>query len=60
MTVLKDHVMEKKWKVDPPKEPEGVDMWMPVPLDFGPTDPMDIGPSSPTYDPGPQSPTYMP
>ena len=31
-------------------------MWMPVPLDFGPTDPMDIGPSSPTYDPGPQSP----
>tara|TARA_B100000963_G_C22593457_1_gene656663 strand:- start:786 stop:1847 length:1062 start_codon:yes stop_codon:yes gene_type:complete len=60
VTVLKDHVMEKKWKVDPPKEPEGVDMWMPVPLDFGPTDPMDIGPSSPTYDPGPQSPTYMP
>ena len=55
VTVMKDHVMEKKWKVDPPKEPEGVDMWMPVPLDFGP--------SSPTYDPmdiEPQSPTYMP
>lgn len=51
VTVLKDHVMEKKWKVDPPKEPEGVDMWMPVPLDF--TDPMDI-------DTGPASPTYMP
>lgn len=58
VTVLKDHVMEKKWKVDPPKEPDGVDMWMPVPLDFGP--------STPTYDPmdidtpRPHSPTYAP
>jgi len=58
VTVLKDHVMEKKWKVDPPKEPDGVDMWMPVPLEFGP--------STPTYDPmdidtpRPQSPTYAP
>lgn len=43
VTVLKDHVMEKKWKVDPPKEPDGVDMWMPMALDFGP--------SSPTYAP---------
>ena len=55
MTVMKDHVMEKKWKVEPPKEPEGVDMWMPVPLDFGPStptyDPMDIEPQSPTYAP---------
>ena len=51
VTVLKDHVMEKKWKVDPPREPDGVDMWMPVALDF--TYPMDI-------DTGPASPTYMP
>ena len=51
VTVLKDHVMEKKWKVDPPKEPDGVDMWMPMALDFN--DPMDI-------DTGPTSPTYMP
>lgn len=73
VTVLKDHVMEKKWKVDPPKEEEGADMWIPVPLDFGSTsptyDPMDIdtGRQSPTYDPGPVSydpgpvsPTYDP
>lgn len=54
VTVLKDHVMEKKWKVDPPKEPDGVDMWAPMALDFG---------QSPTYDPtvtGPASPTYLP
>ena len=51
LAVLKDHVMEKKWKVDPPREPDGVDMWMPVALDF--TYPMDI-------DTGPASPTYMP
>jgi hypothetical protein len=64
VTVLKDHVMENMYKVDPPKEEEGADMWIPVPLDFrsnSPTyDPMDIddGPQSPTY--APQSPTYAP
>ena len=52
VTVLKDHVIEKMYKVDRPSEQAGVDMWMPVPLGFAP--------SSPTYDPGPASPTYMP
>lgn len=67
VTVLKDHVMEKKWKIDPPKEEEGVDMWMPVPLDFNVPMQIDTGPMSPTYDPGPMqidtgpaSPTYLP
>ena len=60
VTVMKDLVVEKKYKVDPPKEEEGADMWMPIP---------NMCPS-PTYDPGnmwgewntgrPASPTYMP
>jgi len=49
VTVLKDHVMEKKYKVDPPVE-EGVDTWMPLQTFFEP--------QSPTY--APNSPSYAP
>jgi hypothetical protein len=30
VTVLKDHVMEKKYQVERPKEDEGADMWIPI------------------------------
>lgn len=59
VTVMKDLVVEKKYKVDPPKEEEGADMWMPIPSMC----------PSPTYAPNawsewnnarPASPTYMP
>ena len=55
VTVLKDHVMEKKYKVDPPVE-EGVDMWMPMPFMGVAQAPQ--APQSPTY--APNSPTYDP
>ena len=30
VTVMKDHVMEKKYQVERPKEDEGADMWIPI------------------------------
>ena len=59
VTVLKDHVMEKKFKVDPPEE-EGVDNWVPLQDFFAPPAPQSptYAPHSPTY--APQSPTYDP
>lgn len=49
VTVLKDHVMEKKYKVDPPVE-HGVDTWMPLQTFFAQQSPTYV-PQSPTSDP---------
>ena len=67
VTVMKDHVMEKKYQVERPKEEEGADMWMPIPsmveTEMSPTSPnkkMKIEQSmSPKYDPS-FSPKYQP
>ena len=66
VTVLKDHVVEKKYAVVRPLKEEGVDMWMPVPWMSGGMP----KPTSPTYSPGisgvkrpkhgPSSPVYTP
>jgi len=42
VTVFKDHVVEKKWKIDPPQE-EGADTWIP--------ESWMLAPASPTYEP---------
>ena len=63
VTVMKDHVVEKKYQVERPLKEEGVDMWMPVQWMSS-----EAQSTSPTYSPnlnkrlkcGPSSPVYTP
>jgi hypothetical protein len=69
VTVMKDHVMEKKYQVERPKEDEGVDMWIPIPQMLAEEPSMSLTPPnkkvkissslSPKYEPS-LSPKYEP
>lgn len=76
VTVMKDHIVEKKYQIKRPEEEEGVDMWMPVQWMSSEGNEHDLygsgssgnkkiktGGASPTYDPWnpePASPIYDP